>query len=80
MDIFSIISSIFRTSSRERLVIFLICLSESVDKLLNSDKVHTNTINEPISSLIDYVKDKYNQDLSEEVKEYESKINRDKQE
>ena len=54
--------------------------NESVDKLLNSDKVHTNTINEPISSLIDYVKDKYNQDLSEEVKDYESKINRDKQE
>ena len=32
---------------------------------------------EPIPALIEYVKDKYNIDVSSEVKEYESKINRD---
>ena len=35
---------------------------------------------EPIPALIEYVKDKYDLDVSEEVKDYESKINRDKQE
>lgn len=32
---------------------------------------------EPIPALIEYIKDKYNMDVSEEVKDYESKINKD---
>jgi hypothetical protein len=38
----------------------------------------TKPIVEPIPALIEYVKEKYDMDVSEEVKDYESKINRDK--
>lgn len=52
--------------------------NEDLDKLLASDKSHSShTIAEPISELIDYVKEKYKEDVSEEVRDYESKINRD---
>ena len=37
----------------------------------------TKPIVEPIPALIEYVKDKYNVDVSEEVKDYESRINRE---
>lgn len=36
------------------------------------------TVVEPIPALIEYVKDKYNIDITEEAKEYETTINRDK--
>jgi UDP-2,3-diacylglucosamine pyrophosphatase LpxH len=48
--------------------------NEDIDKLLASDKTHSRTIIEPVTELIDYVKEKYNEDVSEEVRNYESKI------
>lgn len=40
--------------------------------------VNTNNIVvEPVPALIEYVKDKYGMDVTEEIKDYESKINRD---
>ena len=38
----------------------------------------TKPIVEPIPALIEYVKEKYDMNVSEEIKDYESKINRDK--
>ena len=50
---------------------------EDIDTLELPEE-HTNKpILEPIPALIEYVKDKYLIDVSEEVKEYESKINRE---
>ena len=41
------------------------------------DDVNTHPMVEPVPALIEYVKDKYDMDVTEEVKEYESRINRD---
>lgn len=48
-------------------------------KKIASDKTITKLI-EPIPSLISYIKAKYDVDASDEIKEYENKINRDKKE
>ena len=50
------------------------------DMVLNEVEHVVKPIVEPIPALIEYVKDKYNVDVSEEVKDYESRINKDKQE
>ena len=55
-------------------------MSEHVEKdevsgHIDNDQV--KTIVEPVPALIEYVKDKYKIDVTEEIKDYESKINRD---
>lgn len=54
------------------------------DKKETVEKVEThrssNPIVEPVPALISYINDKYNVDASDEIKEYESRINRDKKE
>lgn len=53
-------------------------MSEHVEKEETVvDDVSTHPIVEPVPALIEYVKDKYDLDVTEEVKEYESRINRD---
>jgi hypothetical protein len=58
----------------------IISEDEDVDDMALSEEHVTKPIVEPIPALIEYVKDKYNVDVSEEVKDYESRINKDKQE
>jgi len=48
-------------------------------KKFDSNQI-TNPIVEPVPALIEYVKDKYDIDVSTEIKEYETKINRDRKE
>jgi hypothetical protein len=48
---------------------------DEVSGHIDNDQV--KTIVEPVPALIEYVKDKYKIDVTEEIKEYESKINRD---
>jgi hypothetical protein len=57
----------------------IISEDEDVDDMALSEEHVTKPIVEPIPALIEYVKDKYNVDVSEEVKDYESRINKDKQ-
>jgi hypothetical protein len=55
----------------------IISEDEDIDTIsLPEEHVVKPTI-EPIPALIEYVKDKYSIDVSEEVKDYESKINRE---
>ena len=58
----------------------IISEDEDVDDMTLPEEHVTKPIVEPIPALIEYVKDKYNVDVSEEVKDYESRINKDKQE
>lgn len=58
----------------------IISEDEDVDDMALPEEHVTKPIVEPIPALIEYVKDKYNVDVSEEVKDYESRINKDKQE
>lgn len=57
----------------------IISEDEDVDDMALPEEHVTKPIVEPIPALIEYVKDKYNVDVSEEVKDYESRINKDKQ-
>lgn len=57
----------------------IISEDEDVDDMTLPEEHVTKPIVEPIPALIEYVKDKYNVDVSEEVKDYESRINKDKQ-
>jgi hypothetical protein len=50
---------------------------EDIDTLELPEEHINKPILEPIPALIEYVKDKYLIDVSEEVKNYESKINRE---
>lgn len=52
---------------------------ESCDIKLIEDKTPT-VIVEPVPALIEFIKDKYNVDLVEEITDYEAKINRDRKE
>jgi hypothetical protein len=52
---------------------------EKIEELIETEHI-TKPIVEPIPALIEYVKDKYNVDVTEEVKEYENRINKDKPE
>lgn len=55
----------------------IISEDEDVDDMALPEEHVTKPIVEPIPALIEYVKDKYNVDVSEEVKDYESRINRE---
>ena len=48
---------------------------EETDDRITSDYIQTE-IEEPVPSLISYIKEKYNEDTSEEIKEYEDRINK----
>lgn len=50
---------------------------ESIDLVEN---VTSHPIVEPVPALIEYVKDKYQIDVTEEIQDYESRINKDKKE
>lgn len=52
---------------------------EKIEELIETEHI-TKPIVEPIPALIEYVKDKYDVDVTEEVKEYENRINKDKPE
>ena len=43
----------------------------------NLDETSVQAKVEPVPALIEYVKEKYEIDVTEEIKDYESKINRD---
>ncbi len=51
---------------------------ETINEEISVMDEKNNTVVEPIPALIEYVKDKYNIDVTEEVKDYETTINRDK--
>ena len=48
---------------------------EETDDRITSDYIQTE-IEEPVPSLISYIKEKYNEDASSEIKEYEDRINK----
>jgi hypothetical protein len=48
---------------------------EDTDDKIGSDYIQTE-IEEPVPSLISYIKEKYNEDASSEIKEYEDRINK----
>ena len=50
---------------------------DEVNGKINDANNVNNIIVEPVPALIEYVKDKYKMDVTEEIKDYESKINRD---
>lgn len=58
-------------------------ITESEEKRVDDTPIEdrsTHPVVEPVPALIEYVKDKYDLDVTDEIKDYESKINRDKKE
>ena len=47
------------------------------NKIVDERIISSNTIVEPIPALLSYIKEKYDADVTEEIKDYENKINRD---
>ena len=52
--------------------------NDTVDDEVVVNDISSQPIVEPVPALIEYVKDKYDIDVTEEVKDYETKINRDR--
>ena len=47
------------------------------NKIVDERIISSNTIVEPIPALLSYIKEKYDADVTEEIKDYENKINRE---
>ena len=47
------------------------------NKIVDERIISSNTVVEPIPALLSYIKEKYDADVTEEIKDYENKINRD---